>query len=137
MLAVLPLRLRPKENEAAEVMELIELRRCNPFSGPNRVGSSNADLSVNPGFPARGSGMTISMTRSLGGILAGVTLPASLPTRDLGREDKLATEWECPNAPSSSKGSGVVNGNAFAGNSRRCSTTNVCDNERCRRRLCH
>jgi len=81
--------------------------------------------------------MTISKRRSCFGILPGAMLPASLPTLDLGKDDRLATDCEYGIDISSSKGSGAMVGKAVGGRDRKCRTIRECDSERWRNKLCH
>ena len=91
-LAVLLLLFRPKANERAEAIELMELRRCIRRSVD--CAFSCTEPSTGSGLAASGSGITISSRRSCFGILAGAILPASLPTLDLGNDDRLPTDCE-------------------------------------------
>lgn len=80
--AVLLLRRRPKEKDAADASDDIEPLLLTGLA-------VSGTMNVSEGCAASGSGMTISMTRSRrGALLLGTVLPlsdpATLPTRDRG-----------------------------------------------------
>jgi hypothetical protein len=132
--AMLLLLFRPNDFVAADAIELME-----PME-PRRRSWGISTSTSSFAFAARGSGMTISMTRSCLGILPMLpeSDPAALPTRDDGlwSQGMLPIDPNTGYPASSSKGMGVDE-KADGGRVRRKRTIKEWERQRCCNRLCH
>jgi hypothetical protein len=133
--AMLLLLFRPNDFVAADAIELME-----PMEPRRRSCGGISTSTSSFAFAARGSGMTISMTRSCLGILPMLpeSDPAALPIRDEGlwSQGMLPVVPKAGNPASSSKGMGVDE-KADVGRVRRKRTINEWERQRCCKRLCH